>query len=169
MLKEKAVHTLVAICFVLLHNFFLTCFLVIASLSCWLLFILLVLGRSRCRFFRYRLTFLFLRLTVRVTVGVTVTSPFHKAHQFLHNQECHNSSQNPQANAHIMRVAVSLWSFLMAVGVRVRMALRSWSVRRNGMRNQMEKGVAQQSARSKTQQNLEARLVARRLVQRYEK
>lgn len=79
---------------------------------------------------------------MRVTVGVTMTSPFHKAHQLLHNQERHNSSQNPQTNTHIMGVAVRLRCFFMAMGVRVRMAFRSWSMRRNGMWNQMEKGIA---------------------------
>lgn len=141
MIKQKAGLTVMVITFVLLYNFFLTCWFVITSLTCWLL-VLLVLGRYFRRLSRRHMIFLLPLLTMRVTVGVTMTSSFHIAHQLLHNQECHNSSQNPQTNAHIMRVAVCLRCLLLAMRVRVGMAFRSWSMWRNGMRNQMEKGIA---------------------------
>lgn len=108
-------------------------------------------------------------MPVSMSSGVLLDQP----HQLLHRQKGNNSRQHPQSNAHI--VTMSFLSFLpmrMTVTVTMRMpvpmivALAVMTVRLNGVRNQMQEGIAQQSTGGKRQQGLQPGLHLLRVVQR---
>lgn len=89
-------------------------------------------------------------------------SPLGKTHKLLHSQECQNAGQHPQANDHILHVIVPMRVLLVVVVMGVviiisHMILVTVAVGGNGVRNEVEEGVAQQSSRGETEEDLEER------------
>ena len=84
-------------------------------------------------------------------------STFHNAHELLHAEKGENAGQGPQADADI--VGTAAFAVAVAVGMRVGVILAAAvRVRRNGVRNEMKKGVAEKTAGSEGQQDVEERL-----------
>lgn len=98
--------------------------------------------------------------------GILLDQP----HALLHSQERNNSRQNPQSNTHIVTVTFFLAILTVRVTVSVRMsvavAIAVVVVRLDGMRNQMQKRIAQQSSGGERQQGFQPRLHLFGVVQR---
>uniref|UniRef100_A0A6B0V067 Secreted protein n=1 Tax=Ixodes ricinus TaxID=34613 RepID=A0A6B0V067_IXORI len=107
-------------------------------------------------------------VAVVVLVGLAVTVPvatLDHAHELLDHQERQDAGENPEPHAHVVgAVSVAFVSVVVvsvAVGCVVLVA-----VRHQGVRDEVEERVAQQSARSEAEQHLEQRFVARPAVDR---
>lgn len=86
-------------------------------------------------------------MSMSMSSGILLDQP----HQLLHRQKRNNPGQHPQSNAHI--VAMSFLAFLpvrmVPVTVTMRMSmivtLAVMAVRLNGVRNQMQESITQQT------------------------
>ena len=107
----------------------------------------------------------FLDLAVAVVVA-----PLGKSNKLLHHQEDDYSGKNPQTHHHVLGVVVGvvmgvvfmfvimvmmIMSVIMFMFVMVMMVIMGVVMRGYGMRDEMEKGVAQQPARRKAKQDLQ--------------
>lgn len=92
-----------------------------------------------------------------VSMPVTVSvSSFHVSHKFLHHKEGDNPTENPQShgeNGALATVGVSVSRLLQTV---VRMRFQ-------GVRDEVEERIAQETPRSKTEQDLEQRAMPGRV------
>lgn len=88
---------------------------------------------------------------------------------FFHRQEHYDSSQDPQTHAHIVAVSfltVVTMAVTVPMSVAMPMAILSMRVRLDGMGDQMEESITEQTAGSKGQQGLQPRLHLFRVIQR---
>lgn len=88
------------------------------------------------------------RWTVAMAVPMVA---FHQSHALLDNEKCQNTAQHPRAG-----VSVRMVMAIVTVSVVMSMAMR---MRLQGMRNQMQKSVAEEATAGEAQQNFEQRFV----------
>jgi len=77
----------------------------------------------------------------------------HDPNKFLNYEKSDDPNQNPETNTNVVRVMTLLSAVTMTVSVPM-VVFRS-STGHDGMRDQMEKGIAKEAPRSETQKNLE--------------
>ena len=98
-------------------------------------------------------------------VRMAVTS-LHDPHKLLHTEEGHDTTEDPQADTHVVR---SVPPLLPSVRVAVTMVVPALALRgHHGVRDQVKEGVAQEAAAGKGQQDLQQPLLLLALVQRDE-